>query len=713
MPLLPLHARRFFTRHAAPGVENLPAKTERPAPADRWRDVPSVPLSAPLERFTPSDRWRSPLGWVGGALLLVGSLADPAAAAKKLSIKLGPVQSSVQLSDLQHYAKTGDVQGSLRGYRLLLSPSLQSTLQSSIPLDPNAGHRLVKDLLSSSAGDRLLTALERVIPNGDRKMLQLALTRAATHTNGLSLLGFLQEFPAPEVVLDLTAVASLTSQMNLAYWQSQALTSILERELTVPEAAPFHAELDPTRPGTHWVRQQSLVFRDYERARTIPVDLYWSYRTTGPLIVISHGFGADRRFLGYLARHLASYGFAVAALEHPGSNVAWITEITQGRTRGRHGTDLLPSQEFIDRPHDISFLLSELDRLNRHSTLLRGRLDTQQVVVIGHSLGGYTALALAGARLDLPNLRQFCNSPERVALSIADWLQCTAADLPDELPDLRDRRVARVMLLNPVIGRLFDEESLAKIRIPTLIVSGTSDAVMPAVSQQLLPFTQLPADSKLLLTVIGGGHLSVGDPENLNQALTHSLFMREQGDRETEALRQLLKGISLSFVKQLTPDARHYKPFLSAEYVQSFSTATLQLRLNAQLSEKLSNWLQMAALPLEQMTSSAQPQPRQYVRTQVAGTGITVLLAGLPLVVFVLPGYLSSSVNRVLRRKGQPGRANLSGQSQSEHSQPGHSQPGQSHRLHSERADGELTDRPAHAGIADADSKDLEEADRS
>jgi hypothetical protein len=141
--------------------------------------------------------------------------------------------------------------------------------------------------------------------------------------------------------------------------------------------------------------------------------------------------------------------------------------------------------------------------------------------------------------------------------------------------------------------------------------------------------------------------------------------MREQGDRETEALRELLKGISLSFVKQLTPDAQHYQPFLSAEYVQSFSTSTLQLRLNAQLSDKLSNWLQMAALPLEQMTSSAHPQPRQYVRTQVAGTGITVLLAGLPLVVFVLPGYLSSSVNRVLRRKGQSGQSDLSGHSES------------------------------------------------
>ncbi|WP_448600633.1 alpha/beta hydrolase, partial [Thermoleptolyngbya sp.] len=111
----------------------------RPAPSALFPTFPS--------RFAAAHRWRSPLGWLGGALLLMSGLTEPAAAAKELSIKLGPVQSSVKLSDLQHYAKTGDVQGSLRGYRLLLSPSLQSTLQSSIPLDPQAGHRLVKDLL--------------------------------------------------------------------------------------------------------------------------------------------------------------------------------------------------------------------------------------------------------------------------------------------------------------------------------------------------------------------------------------------------------------------------------------------------------------------------------------------------------------------------------------------------------------------------------------
>ena len=580
-------------------------------------------------------------------------MALPVTAAEKLSVKLGPIQRSVIIADLQHFALTGEVVGSLRPYALLLNEQARQTLNSSIPLDPKVGDKLVDDVLNSSAGDRLLTALQTVIPNSNRVLLHKALTSAATHANGLSLLGFLQELQTPQVVIDVSSTLSLASQMNLPYWQSQALSSVLERELTVPPQTLLPSEIDPTERGRQWVRQQTLVFRDYQRDRTIPVDLYWSRRTQGPLIVISHGFGADRRFLSYLAYHLASYGFTVAALEHPASNVAWLTAITSGGLGDRHTAHILPATEFIDRPRDVSFLLSELDRTNLNSITLEGKLNTKQVVVIGHSLGGYTALALAGAELNLKQLRQFCKQPDLVGLSAADWLQCTAADLPDQLPDLRDRRVAEVIALNPVIGRLFDPKSLADIRIPTMIMSGTGDSVTPAVSQQLLPFTHLKSSTKFLLTAIGGSHLSVGDPSNLNEALTNNLFMRERRGEDTESLRQLLKGVTLSFVKQITPEAKLYQSFLTSAYAQSFSTPGLQLRLNSKLSANLSNWLHMAALPMEQMTSTTRtPSPQMVARRPIAARqpspqGLTFLLAGLPLVMFILPGNLFFSPSRI------------------------------------------------------------------
>jgi predicted dienelactone hydrolase len=572
----------------------------------------------------------------GLALTLSWGIASPSLAAERLTVRLGPIEQSVTIRDLEEFAATGDIPPSLRLYTPLLTEDVRQALNSRIQLDPGVGDRLVDDLLESSAGQRLLTTLEVAIPDSTVEDLQAALIVAAQQVDGLSLLGFLRAYPEETVVIDGSSAIALASQMNLPYWQSQALSTILERELTV-ETEPFQPPFDPTIGGNYWVRQQTLTFRDYERERTIPVDLYWNRDATGPLVVMSHGFGADRRFLGYLARHLASHGIVVAALEHPGSNVAWLTGLTMGEMGGNLA-DILPASEFVDRPQDVSFLLDELARLNRYSPLLRGRLNTDQVTIIGHSLGGYTALALAGAELDLEHLQQLCDGRSPVGLSPADWLQCTAADLEvGSQTDFEDPRIAQIIALNPVMGRIFKESSLTEITVPTLILTGTDDSITPAVSQQILPFAQIQSP-KYLLTAIGGTHLSIGDPDNLNHALTESLFVRERRGEETEPLRKLLRGISLSFVKQGTPEADRYRPFLSPAYVQSFSTTDLRLRFSTQLPENLSNWLKMAALPLEQLVAATLPkqQDNTYIETG-CNSSVGCLFIRLPLVMFILP----------------------------------------------------------------------------
>jgi len=589
--------------------------------------------------------WRlGALAW-GAVLGGIGSGSLPAQAAERLTVKLGPLQQNVTVQELHQYAETGDVPDSLRLYGWLLNDQAQVALTTRLPLEPTVGREVVGDLLSSSAGDRLLKTLQAVLPQTSQEELYQALTEAATQPEGLTFLGFMEALPQKQVTIDLTALFTLASEMNLPYWQSQSFSSILERELTVPQAATFSNKFDPTQNGYLWVRRQTMVLRDRDRHRTIPVDLYWSRYSSGPLIVISHGFGADRRFMGYLAYHLASHGFTVAALEHPGSNVAWLSAVISGRVLSNRFMNLLPASEFIDRPRDVSFLLSELQHINSTPGHLRNKLNAEDTIVIGHSLGGYTALALAGAKLNLNNLRQFCNGSKEFGLSVADWLQCTAVDLPENVPDLRDRRVRRIIMLNPLIGRLFDQTSLEhNVRIPTLMVASTADAITPAISQQLLPYTHLQGEERYLLTAIGATHLSVGDPANLNPALSKSLFARERGNNETEGMRRLLQGVTLAFAKQETADAIRYRPFLSPAYAQSFSNADVKLRLNTSVPPKLSNWLEMAAMPLEQMTLTPGPEQPQKVRVLKATyAGITFLLLGIPVAMFILPSSLMSA----------------------------------------------------------------------
>jgi predicted dienelactone hydrolase len=578
---------------------------------------------------------------VAGSTLLaaVGNLGATAQAAETVTVKLGPLEQKVSVDELYSYARTGEVPESMQLYRWALNEQTQRALTNRVPLSPAVGRQLVNDLLKSSAGDRFLQTLQEILPESTQEDLYEALTDAAAHSDGLTLLGFLEEYPQDGVTVDLSAVFRLASEMNLPYWQSQSLSSVLERELTVPQVASFSASIDPTKPDYQRVQERTLNLHDEERHRTIPVDLYWTRYSSGPVVVLSHGFGADRRFLKYLARHLASHGFTVAALEHPGSNVAWLASVINGQVLSDRFSEVLPATEFIDRPRDVSFLLSELHEISQQSYYLRDKVDTNNVIVIGHSLGGYTALALAGAELNLENLREFCNGPEQFGLSVADWLQCTAVDLPDDVPDLRDRRITRIVALNPLIGRLFDEQSLEEnITIPTMFVSSTADAITPAVNQQLLPYTHLQNEERYLLTAIGATHLSVGDPENLNPALNKSLFARERESNETESLRQLLQGVTLAFAKQETPEAHRYRQFLTPAYAQSFSTADLQLRLNASVPPNLFNWLQMAALPLEQMTLMPDLARPEKMRTlQATYAGVIVLLLTVPVAMFILP----------------------------------------------------------------------------
>lgn len=575
---------------------------------------------------------------LSGVLLTLGcGVATPGRAAERLVVRIGPIRQSVSISNLEYFAETGEIPKDLKLYSPLLSQQpVRQILSSRLQIDPNLGDKLVEDLLHSSAGERFLNTLQVAIPDTDAEQIKTALSQAAQQPDGISFLGFLKAFPEQTVTVDVISAIALASQLNLPSWQSQTLSSVLDRELTV-ESKPLQTKFDPSQPGPYWVWKQTMMLQDYKRDRSIPVDLYWTRRQVeGPLVVISHGFGADRRFLGYLAYHLASYGLTVVAVEHPGSNVAWLTGETLQQAGIKTGS-VLPASEFIDRPKDVSFLLDRLSRLNRFSKDLSGKFNTEKVVVIGHSLGGYTALALAGTHLSLDHLRQFCNDPDPVMFSPADLIQCNAADLPDVPTDLGDARVARVVLLNPVIGHLFDEKSLSQVKIPTLILAATDDTITPAVSQQFLPFTQLHT-SKYLLTAIGATHLSVGDPANLNRALTQSIFVRERQE-DTESLRQLLQGVTLAFVQQLSPNAADYSPFLSPAYAQAFSTESLKLRLNSELPPNFANWLKMAALPMEQLVSSSLSRNRvTLTAVGICRSESSCLFGSLPLVMFILSG---------------------------------------------------------------------------
>ena len=138
-------------------------------------------------------------------------------------------------------------------------------------------------------------------------------------------------------------------------------------------------------------QKQTLAFRNPNRDRPSSFDLYLpNTQQPTPAIVISHGVASSRQTFAYLAKHLASQGFAVATIEHEG--------ISQKKfARFLAGEEKFPAPDnLLDQPLDVTHVLNRLE--------LEPQIDMKRVGIIGQSFGGYTALALAGATLgESPN----------------------------------------------------------------------------------------------------------------------------------------------------------------------------------------------------------------------------------------------------------------------------------------------------------------------
>jgi len=189
-----------------------------------------------------------------------------------------------------------------------------------------------------------------------------------------------------------------------------------------------------------------------------------------PLVLLSHGTGGSARQLAWLGEALASKGFIVAAVSHHGNTSDEAESIP-------HGYYL-----WWERAADLSRVL---DRLLADGELAAA-IDPRRIAAAGFSLGGYTALALAGARLDMDEYRRWCartgcvGAPE-APISPDEFREryrndpAVTASLARAEDSYRDARVRAVVAIAPAPGSALDDRSLAEIAIPLLIIVGDRD----------------------------------------------------------------------------------------------------------------------------------------------------------------------------------------------------------------------------------------------
>ena len=160
-----------------------------------------------------------------------------------------------------------------------------------------------------------------------------------------------------------------------------------------------------------------------------------------PLVLVSHGSGGTPWTHRDLAAHLARSGFVVALLQHPGNH---------------RGDDSLSGTaiNLQNRPRHVRLTIDAAFA----DPVLGARLSRDTVAIIGHSMGGYTGLAVAGGNPACP-----------------PWE--TADGRAGPLAVEHDPRVAALVLLAPATSWFMADGALKDVRVPILMRTGGEDTL--------------------------------------------------------------------------------------------------------------------------------------------------------------------------------------------------------------------------------------------
>ncbi|AXS41786.1 alpha/beta fold hydrolase [Breoghania sp. L-A4] len=266
-----------------------------------------------------------------------------------------------------------------------------------------------------------------------------------------------------------------------------------------------------------------------------------------PLVVLSHGFGGNWRNQAWLAEKLVRQGYVVASANHPGTTTA--------------DMNLVRAARLWQRPRDVSRVIDALTGDRR----IAGEIARNRIAVAGHSLGGWTAIELAGARFD-PDLHDAeCEAhPELVDCEVYKSIGAggDAASRTALAQDLRDSRIAAAISLDLGLARAFDPPSLASIEIPVLVIAaGSPNPLLPAQLESRYLVARLPQTRTRYLEIADASHfsfLSVCKPGGVTlleaDADGDSMICRDAGGRDRRTIHRQVADRIIGFLAEALPE---------------------------------------------------------------------------------------------------------------------------------------------------------------
>lgn len=199
----------------------------------------------------------------------------------------------------------------------------------------------------------------------------------------------------------------------------------------------------------------------------------WEPQTPGPypLVLFSHGWGSCSTQSIYLTHGLAAQGYVVIAPEHGDSSCIGKPSPVRP-VIPFHDAPKWSDATYRDRADDMIRLLAAL----KADPAWAGRIDFAHIGLAGHSLGGYTALGLAGA-----------------------W------------PSWRQPGIGAVLALSPYARPFLVKGALGAMKVPVMYQGGTSDGgITPYVTMKGGAFDKTSAPA-VFVELDGASHLAWTD----------------------------------------------------------------------------------------------------------------------------------------------------------------------------------------------------------
>jgi len=299
--------------------------------------------------------------------------------------------------------------------------------------------------------------------------------------------------------------------------------------------------------GPHSVSEVSdLVLHDAKRNKELHVRIFYP-NDAGPypVIVFSHGAGGSQDCCEALTRHWATYGYVTIQPTHDDSAI-------QRRNSGEENIRFMQTVRdalkkpalWESRPQDISFVLDSLPVLERRVPGLVGNMDKDRIGVGGHSMGSYTAEAIAGATVDLPG---------------------------HPGSNFADPRVKAVLCLSPQGPGQFglNDHSFDRISLPYIGMTGSLDSLGPVASPawHKIPFERSQPGDKFHVFIQGANHMSFITGRTLSP--THAA----QG----EAILGYTNSASLAFWDAYLKNDGRAKQYLQSDTLEKSSHGAAKL----------------------------------------------------------------------------------------------------------------------------------------